>query len=210
MAVKIYSTGYKIKCYCEWIFNICRIIKLHSFLPVYTHGVYNPEEAENPIITACRNTPFSIPPKVFAMPINKQVLLAARPKGEVKEADFRVVEVELPALADGEIRVQNHFLSLDPYMRGRMDDAKSYAVGVKLGEVMTGGTVGEVVESNNPKFARGDRVLSMSGWQQYAQNDGRGMQKIDTSKLPMSVYLGSVGMPGVTAWYGLKQIGKPK
>jgi NADPH-dependent curcumin reductase len=144
------------------------------------------------------------------MPTNKQVLLAARPKGEVKESDFRIVDVELPALGDGEVRVQNHFLSLDPYMRGRMDDAKSYAASTKLGEVMTGGTVGEVVESKNPKFAKGDRVLSMSGWQQYAQNDGRGMQKIDTSKLPISVYLGSVGMPGVTAWYGLKQIGKPK
>jgi len=144
------------------------------------------------------------------MPTNKQVLLAARPKGEVKESDFRIVDIELPALADGEVRVQNHFLSLDPYMRGRMDDAKSYAASVKLGDVMTGGTVGEVVESKNPKFAKGDRVLSMSGWQQYAQNDGRGMQKIDTSKLPISVYLGCVGMPGVTAWYGLNQIGKPK
>jgi len=144
------------------------------------------------------------------MPTNKQVLLAARPKGEVKESDFRIVDVELPTLADGEVRVQNHFLSLDPYMRGRMDDAKSYAASVKLGELMTGGAVGEVVESKNPKFAKGDRVLSMAGWQQYAQNDGRGMQKIDTRVLPISVYLGCVGMPGVTAWYGLKQIGMPK
>jgi NADPH-dependent curcumin reductase len=144
------------------------------------------------------------------MPKNKQVLLAARPKGAVQESDFKIVDIELPALADGEVRVQNHYLSLDPYMRGRMDDAKSYAASVKLGELMTGGAVGEVVESKNPKFAKGDRVLSMAGWQQYAQNDGRGMQKIDTRVLPISVYLGCVGMPGVTAWYGLKQIGTPK
>jgi NADPH-dependent curcumin reductase CurA len=144
------------------------------------------------------------------MPKNKQVLLAARPKGAVQESDFKIVDIDLPALADGEVRVQNHYLSLDPYMRGRMDDAKSYAASVKLGELMTGGAVGEVIESKNPKFAKGDRVLSMAGWQQYAQNDGRGMQKIDTRVLPISVYLGCVGMPGVTAWYGLKQIGMPK
>jgi NADPH-dependent curcumin reductase CurA len=144
------------------------------------------------------------------MPNNKQVLLAARPKGAVQESDFNIVETPLPGLKDGEVLVQNHFLSLDPYMRGRMDDAKSYAASVDIGGVMTGGTVGEVVESKNPKFAKGDHVLSMSGWQQYAQNDGRAMQKIDTRVLPISVYLGSVGMPGVTAWYGLKQIGKPK
>lgn len=144
------------------------------------------------------------------MPNNKQVLLAARPKGAVQESDFRIVETALPALKDGEVLVQHHFLSLDPYMRGRMDDAKSYAASVNIGEVMTGGTVGEVIESKNPKFAKGDRVLAMSGWQQYAQSDGRGLQKIDARVLPISVYLGCVGMPGVTAWYGLKQIGAPK
>jgi NADPH-dependent curcumin reductase CurA len=142
--------------------------------------------------------------------MNKQVLLASRPKGEVKESDFKIVDTEVPALKEGEVLVQNHFLSLDPYMRGRMDDAKSYAASVEIGGVMTGGTVGEVVESKNAKFAKGERVLSMSGWQQYGAGDGRGLQKIDTRVLPMSVYLGCVGMPGVTAWYGLKLIGEPK
>jgi NADPH-dependent curcumin reductase CurA len=142
--------------------------------------------------------------------MNKQILLASRPKGEVKESDFKIADTEVPALKDGEVLVQNHFLSLDPYMRGRMDDAKSYATSVEIGGVMTGGTVGEVVESKNEKFAKGDRVISMSGWQQYALGDGRGLQKIDTRVLPMSVYLGCVGMPGITAWYGLKLIGEPK
>jgi hypothetical protein len=141
---------------------------------------------------------------------NMQVLLAARPKGAVQESDFRIVKTEMPALKDGEVLVQIHFLSLDPYMRGRMDDAKSYAASVNLGDVMTGGAVGAVVESKNPKFAAGDHVIGPFGWQQYAINDGGALQKIDTRRLPMSVYLGSVGMPGVTAWYGLKQIGAPK
>jgi NADPH-dependent curcumin reductase len=144
------------------------------------------------------------------MPTNKQVLLAARPKGAVRETDFKIVDTETPALKEGEVLVQVHFLSLDPYMRGRMDDAKSYAASVEVGAVMTGGTVGKVVESKNPKFAANDTVLAMFGWQQYGVSDGRGLQKIDTSVLPMSVYLGCVGMPGVTAWYGLKQIGAPK
>jgi NADPH-dependent curcumin reductase CurA len=146
----------------------------------------------------------------MSMTKNKQVLLAARPKGWVQESDFKIAETDLPALQHGEVLVQNHFLSLDPYMRGRMDDAKSYAASVNIGAVMTGGTVGEVVESKNPKFAKGDHVLAMFGWQQYGISDGRALQKIDDRKLPMSVFLGCLGMPGVTAWYGLTQIGAPK
>jgi hypothetical protein len=144
------------------------------------------------------------------MPTNMQVLLAARPKGAVRETDFRIVNTETPAPKDGEMLVKIHYLSLDPYMRMRMEDVKSYAACVKLGELMVGGTVGEVVESKNPKFAAGDRVVGPFGWQQYAVSDGGGLRKVDARALPMSVYLGSVGMPGVTAWYGLKQIGAPK
>jgi NADPH-dependent curcumin reductase len=144
------------------------------------------------------------------MTTNMQVLLAARPKGAVQETDFKIVETPLPEIKDGEILVQVQYLSLDPYMRGRMDDAKSYAASVNVGAVMTGGTVGVVAQSKNPNFAVGDTVLAMFGWQQYGVSDGRGVQKIDTRVLPMSVYLGCVGMPGITAWYGLKQIGVPK
>ncbi len=141
---------------------------------------------------------------------NKQILLAARPQGAVKESDFNIVETDIPQPKDGEVLVRNHYLSLDPYMRGRMDDAKSYAASQALGEVMIGGTVGEVVESKNPKFKTGDMVVGMFGWQQYGVSNGAGLMKVDTTHIPASVYLGSVGMPGVTAWYGLTQIGEPK
>ena len=109
--------------------------------------------------------------------------------------------------------VRHHFLSLDPYMRGRMNDAKSYAAPQPLGQVMQGGTVGEVVESRSPKFAVGDKVVGMGGWQEYsvANADQPGMlRKVDTTHVPLSHYLGAVGMPGVTAWYGLNGIIKPK
>ncbi|ODS98965.1 MAG: NADP-dependent oxidoreductase [Lautropia sp. SCN 69-89] len=141
---------------------------------------------------------------------NRQILLASRPKGEVTPADFRLVEAEIPAIGPGEVLVRNHFLSLDPYMRGRMDDAKSYAASQPLDEVMIGGTAGEVVESRNPEFAVGDRVMGMLGWQLYGKDDGRMIRKVDTSRVPLSAYLGAVGMPGVTAWYGLNRIIAPK
>jgi len=108
------------------------------------------------------------------------------------------------------VLVRNRFLSLDPYMRGRMDDAKSYAAPQKLDETMVGGTAGEVVESRNPRFAIGDAVVGMLGWQLYGVSDGSGLTKVDTSRIPLSAYLGSVGMPGVTAWYGLNRIIAPK
>jgi NADPH-dependent curcumin reductase CurA len=118
--------------------------------------------------------------------------------------------VALPQPGAGEVLVKNAFLSLDPYMRGRMNDGKSYAARQELGEVMIGGTVGEVVESRNPKFAAGDKVLGMLGWQQYGLSDGKGLNKIDASRVPVSAYLGVLGMPGVTAWVGLLDLCQPK
>ncbi len=140
---------------------------------------------------------------------NKQWLLASRPRGPVEESNFRLEERELPPVADGEVLVHVHYLSLDPYMRGRMDEAKSYAPSQPLGQVMIGGTVGEVIESRNPRWSRGDRVLGMGGWQEYFASDGRGLTRLPPG-LPESVFLGPAGMPGITAWYGLLQIGKPK
>jgi len=141
--------------------------------------------------------------------LNKQWLLASRPKGPVEESNFRLVEQEVPAPKDGEVLVRVSYLSLDPYMRGRMEEAKSYAAPQKLDEVMIGGTVGEVVESRNPAWSKGDLAVGMGGWQQYFVSDGKGLTKAPRG-LPESVYLGAVGMPGVTAWYGLNQICKAK
>ena len=141
---------------------------------------------------------------------NHQILLASRPEGAVTQANFRMVEVPLTALQDGEVRVRNHFLSLDPYMRGRMNDTKSYATPQALDAVMIGGTVGEVVESRNAKWIPGDKVVAGFGWQEYGVSTGGGMQKVDVSSVPLSAYLGSVGMPGVTGWYGLNHICAPK
>jgi NADPH-dependent curcumin reductase len=140
---------------------------------------------------------------------NRRVLLASRPTGWVSEANFRIEEAPLPAPAEGEVLVKNRWLSLDPYMRGRMNEGKSYAAKQEIGEVMIGGTVGEVVESRNPKFAKGDQVLGMLGWQQYGLSDGKGLNKVDASRVPLSAYLGVLGMPGVTAWVGLLDICQP-
>ena len=145
--------------------------------------------------------------------INKQWLLASRPKGEATVDNCRLVETPVRALVDGQVLVRHHYLSLDPYMRMRMNDAKSYAAPQALDAVMIGGTVGEVVESKHPKFAAGDKVVGMGGWQQYAVVDGNllGMlRKVDTTHVPLSAYLGAVGMPGVTAWYGLVKLCQPK
>ncbi|WP_250464846.1 NADP-dependent oxidoreductase [Caballeronia sp. GAFFF2] len=141
---------------------------------------------------------------------NRQVLLVSRPEGEASTDNFRLVETPLLPLREGELRVRNHYLSLDPYMRGRMSDAKSYAAPQALNEVMIGGTVGEVVESRNPKFKVGDNVVGMYGWQEYGTSDGTGLYAVDTTHVPLSAYLGPVGMPGVTAWYGLNRIIEPK
>ena len=147
------------------------------------------------------------------MPQNKQIHLDNRPVGEAVASNFKLVISETPALQDGQVLVRHHFLSLDPYMRGRMNDAKSYAVPQPLGQTMGGGTVGEVVASNNAKFSVGDKVVGMGGWQQYSVVDADqpgALRKVETSQIPLSAYLGAVGMPGVTAWYGLVKIIEPK
>jgi NADPH-dependent curcumin reductase CurA len=141
---------------------------------------------------------------------NLQVQLASRPAGTVTESNFRVVEVPAAMPADGEVLVSNIYLSLDPYMRMRMDAGKSYAPAVEIGDVMVGGGVGEVVESRAPGFAKGDIVTGRFGWQLYAAVPGNGLRKVDPKLAPISTALGVVGMPGVTAWYGLLQIGKPQ
>ena len=140
---------------------------------------------------------------------NRRIVLARRPQGAVRPDDFRLEEVPLEPLADGQVRVRNRFLSLDPYMRGRMDEGKSYAQPQPLGQTMIGATVGEVVDSRHPTFAAGDAVLGMFGWQLFGTSDGTGLQKV-SDRLPLSVYLGCVGMPGVTAWYGLNRIIAPQ
>ena len=144
------------------------------------------------------------------MTTNMQVLLASRPTGWVKEENFRIVTTPIAKPAEGQILVRNHFLSLDPYMRGRMNDTKSYAAKQEIDQVMIGGTVGEVIESKNPKFKAGDIVVGAYGWQQYGCSDGAGVHKVDVSRVPMSAYLGVIGMPGVTAWVGLLDICQPK
>src|ERR1700752_284564 len=110
---------------------------------------------------------------------NQRIVLASRPQGWVTEDNFRLERAPVPRPADGQVLVKNLWLSLDPYMRGRMNEGKSYAAKQEIGEVMIGGTVGEVVESKNPKFATGDNVLGMLGWQQYGVSDGKGLNKVD-------------------------------
>ena len=147
------------------------------------------------------------------MPANQQILLDNRPAREAAASNFKLVIVETPSLQDGEVLVRHHFLSLDPYMRGRMNDTKSYTAPQPLGQVMGAGTVGEVVESRSPKFQLGDQVVGMGGWQLYSvvsADEPGALRKVDTAHVPLSHYLGAVGMPGVTAWYGLIKIIAPK
>ncbi|MGB7182648.1 MAG: NADP-dependent oxidoreductase [Burkholderiaceae bacterium] len=142
--------------------------------------------------------------------VNHQIHLVSRPQGEASVDNFKMVETPVVQPGDGEVLVRNHFMSLDPYMRGRMDDVKSYTANQPLNEVMGGGTVGEVMASNNPAFAVGDFVVGGFGWQEYGISKGKDMRKVSTERIALSAYLGCVGMPGVTAWYGLNQIIKPK
>jgi hypothetical protein len=141
---------------------------------------------------------------------NRQVLLASRPQGEVTESNFRIVDAPMGEARDGEVLVRNEWLSLDPYMRGRMNDVKSYVPPVAIGEVMVGQTAGEVVASKHPRFREGDKVLASCGWQLYGVVKGEDLQPIDTRRAPASCYLGVLGMPGITAWFGLFDIGAPK
>lgn len=143
-------------------------------------------------------------------PENTRVLLAERPQGEPGPSSFRIESVPAPQPGDGELLLRTIYLSLDPYMRGRMSSAKSYAAPVEVGSVMTGGTVSEVVESHHPEFAPGDVVLAHSGWQRYAVSDGRGLRVLDATQAPVSTALGVLGMPGFTAYAGLVQIGRPR
>lgn len=147
------------------------------------------------------------------MPTNKQIHLDNRPDGEAVASNFKLVTAETPALKDNQVLVRHHYMSLDPYMRGRMNDSKSYAQPQPLGQTMQGGTVGEVVESKHPKYAMGDKVVGFGGWQEYSVVDASqpgALKKVDTTHVPLSHYLGAVGMPGVTAWYGLVKIIAPK
>lgn len=144
------------------------------------------------------------------MPTYRRIVLASRPHGEATVDNFRLETVPLPALADGQVLVRNLWLSLDPYMRMRMNEGRSYAAPQALNETMIGGTVGEVIESKNPAFKPGDKVVAMFGWQEYGISDGTGMRKVPDGPVPLSAYLGAVGMPGVTAWYGLNKIIEPK
>ena len=144
------------------------------------------------------------------MTTSTQIQLAKRPHGEPDDATFQTAEVELPALEDGQVLLRVVYLSLDPYMRGRMSDAKSYAAPVEVGDVLVGGTVAEVVESRHPDHQVGDVVLSHSGWQTHEVSDGSGLRTLDPSAVPVSTALGVLGMPGFTAYAGLLEIGRPK
>ncbi|RZI97557.1 MAG: NADP-dependent oxidoreductase [Variovorax sp.] len=147
------------------------------------------------------------------MPTNKQIHLDNRPEGEASLSNFKLVTAETPALADNQVLVRHHYMSLDPYMRGRMNDSKSYTANQPTGAVFQGGTVGEVVESKHPKYQVGDKVVGFGGWQEYSVVDASvpgSLKKVDTTHVPLSHYLGAVGMPGVTAWYGLVKIIEPK
>jgi len=139
---------------------------------------------------------------------NQRIVLASRPEGWVTPQNFRLDKASMPAPAHAEVPAKNLWLSLDPYMRGRMSDTKSYVKGVDLGEVMVGQTAGEVVESKNPGFRKGDHVLTQLGWQLYGAT--KEVMKVDGSRAPLSHYLGVLGMPGMTAYFGLKEIGQPK
>src|SRR5450755_3099382 len=140
----------------------------------------------------------------------KRVVLVSRPVGEPKASDFRVEDYALPTPGEGHVLLRTIWLSLDPYMRGRMSDAPSYAAPVPIGGVMEGGTVCEVIASSNPGFVKGDIVLARAGWQTHALSDGRGLSKIDPKLGPVSTAVGVLGMPGMTAYTGLIDIGKPQ
>jgi NADPH-dependent curcumin reductase len=147
------------------------------------------------------------------MLMNKQVLLASRPSGAPAADNFRLVETPVPEPADGQVLVRHRFLSLDPYMRGRMNAGRSYTRPQALGEVMVGATAGEVLDSKRRDFHAGDLVVGMGGWQQYqlVDADQTGMlRKVDTTRIPLSAFLGPAGMPGVTAWYGVARIIAPR
>ena len=144
--------------------------------------------------------------------VNIKILLAARPQGFPEESDFEIVESEIPKVGEGHILVKTEYLSLDPYMRGRMNDVKSYAPSVEIGDVMVGESVGVVVESQSDKFKLGDYVCVHGGWQSYVavHGDGPELFQADPDMAPLSTFIGTIGMPGRTAYFGLTRLGKPK
>ena len=142
--------------------------------------------------------------------INRQVVLASRPNGKPQANNFTITEAPIPAPEDGQVLSKTIYLSLDPYMRGRMNAGKSYADPVEIDEVMSGGTVGQVIESKNPDFSAGDFVFGYGGWQEFWLQDGKKLKKVDPQLAPISTATGVLGMPGVTAYTGLLNIGQPK
>ena len=143
-------------------------------------------------------------------PVNRRIVLASRPVGMPTTANFKLETLPVPLPQDGQVLLQTRFLSLDPYMRGRMNAGKSYADRVELGNVMVGGTVSQVIRSNNAAFKAGDLVTAYAGWQDYALSDGSDLTKLDPRIVPSSFALGVLGMPGLTAYVGLLDIGQPK
>ena len=142
--------------------------------------------------------------------VNRRIVLAARPHGEPNASHFRLEEARMPVAKAGEVLLANRYLSLDPYMRGRMSAAKSYAEPVAIGDTMVGATVAEVVESQHPDYRVGETVVGFGGWQDFAVSDGRGLRRLDPDAAPVTTALGILGMPGMTAYTGLLNIGKPK
>jgi len=142
--------------------------------------------------------------------VNRQILLKSRPEGAPSLDNFELAESPTPEPGEGEVLMRNVYLSLDPYMRGRMSAAKSYAKPAAIGQPMVGGTVGEIVRSRHPQYAAGDIVLGYGGWQDYALSNGAGLRKLDPAAAPVSTALGVLGMPGMTAYVGLLEIGQPK
>ena len=141
---------------------------------------------------------------------NRRIVLANRPAGRPAEDDFRLEEAPVPEPGEGEVLVRAIYLSLDPYMRGRMRAVESYAPPVEIGEVMTGGVVGRVVASRHPKFREGDIVTGLLGWQDFAVSDGKGLRRVDPALAPISTALGVLGMPGLTAYFALLDVGRPE
>ena len=146
----------------------------------------------------------------MASTVNRRILLKSRPEGAPSLDNFAMDEAPVPEPGDGEVLMRTRYLSLDPYMRGRMSAARSYARPAEIGQPMPGGTVGEIVASRHPDFAAGDVVLGHGGWQDYALSKGGGLRKLDPRAAPVSTALGVLGMPGMTAYVGLLEIGRSK
>jgi NADPH-dependent curcumin reductase CurA len=141
--------------------------------------------------------------------ISREIRLKSRPVGIPKESDFEMVEVPVPDLGENQLLVKNLYMSVDPYMRGRMTDLRSYIPPFEIGQTLEGGSVGEVLESNNDQFKPGDIVVSFLGWREHFVSGGADLTKIDPGNVPVQAYLGTLGMPGLTAYCGLIEIGKP-